>query len=43
MKDLLFLAVLIAGALAAVKLTRWVNWFTFGENRERRKKNRNSG
>jgi len=43
MKDLLMLAALITGVIAAVKLTGWVNHFTFGENRQRREKNRNSG
>jgi hypothetical protein len=42
MKDLLLFAVLVIGAIAAAKLTKWVNHFTFGENRMRREKNGNS-
>ena len=40
MKGLWMLAVLLIGVIAAVKITSWVNYFTFGENRDRREKNR---
>lgn len=29
------LLVLGAGVLIAARITRWVNWFTYGQNRER--------
>ena len=29
------LLVMGAGVLIAARITRWVNWFTYGENRER--------
>jgi hypothetical protein len=41
MNDLWMAAILVTGVIAAVKLTKWVNWFTYGENRQRREKNRN--
>jgi len=34
---------LLLGMYLAVKITSWVNWFTFGENRQRREKNLSAG
>lgn len=30
------LLILGAGVLIAARITSWVNWFTYGQNRERR-------
>jgi hypothetical protein len=38
MKLFLMVAALVGGVFLAVKATAWANYFTFGENRERREK-----
>ncbi|MBI5178970.1 MAG: hypothetical protein HZA04_06890 [Nitrospinae bacterium] len=38
MKTFLMAAVLVGGIVLAALITRWVNWFAYGENRARREK-----
>lgn len=35
MKPLLIAAILVVGVIIAARVTAWVNYFTFGKNRER--------
>ncbi|MFW2331322.1 MAG: hypothetical protein ACN4E2_03375 [Nitrospinota bacterium] len=37
MRTIGMLAILVMGVILAVKLTRIINWYTFGANQERKK------
>lgn len=36
MEEILIPLILIAGLVAAVVLTRWLNWYAWGENRQKK-------